>query len=64
MTGDPIGTAGVECLVCHSTFRVNVYSEPSTYVFHPPDAAGCVQVDHITELTTAPLDHDCQERAA
>jgi hypothetical protein len=64
MTPDPIGTAGIECLHCHTVFRVNVYAAPTSYLFHPPDAAGDVQVDEICEMTTAPLDHDCTERAA
>ena len=64
MTPEPIGTAGLECLVCHTMFRVNVYAAPTSYLFHPPDIDGAVQVDEIAELTTAPLDHDCPERAA
>lgn len=64
MTPEPIGTAGVECLRCRTTFRVNVYSQPSTYVFRQPNAAGFVQVDQTCELTTAPLEHDCPARAA
>lgn len=63
MIGEPVGTADVECLHCHATFRVNVYSAPSTYVFRPPDAAGHVQVDQTCELTTAPLNHDCHAAA-
>lgn len=63
MTGEPIGTAGIECLHCHTVFRVPVYSAPSLYIIRPPDAAGFVRVDQIAEVTTAPLDHDCPAAA-
>lgn len=61
MTPKPIGTAGIECLHCHTTFRVDVYAAPTSYLFHPPDPDGQVRVDEICEVTTAPLNHDCQE---
>jgi hypothetical protein len=63
MSPDPIGTAGIECRICRTVFRVNVYAAPTSYLFHPPDAAGDVQVDEICEMTTAPLDHDCPAAA-
>jgi hypothetical protein len=64
MTPEPIGTAGIECLHCHTTFRVFVYAAPTSYLFHPPGPDGAVQVDEICEMTTAPLDHDCTAGAA